>query len=146
MLDHVLVVCVGNVCRSPMGAALLAERLRGRPSARVASAGLAALVGRPAEPEAVALMAERGLDLSGHRATQVTPELLAAHDLVLVMEAGQVRAVEALAPAMRGRVHRLGRFGDFDVPDPFQQPRAAFERARDLILRGLDDFERAFWR
>jgi protein-tyrosine phosphatase len=42
-------------------------------------------------------------------------------------------------------VHRLGRFGGFDVEDPFRQPRGAFERALEQIERGLDDFDRAFW-
>ena len=46
---------------------------------------------------------------------------------------------------MRGRVHRLGRFGRFDVPDPFQRDRTAFEEALRLIERGIEDFERALW-
>jgi protein-tyrosine phosphatase len=147
MFDRVLTVCVGNICRSPMAEVLLRARLQARkPDAVVESAGIAALVGKPADPIAAALMSERGLDLSGHRARQLTPELARRFELVLVMEAGHQREVEATIPALRGRVHRLGRFGDFDVPDPHRQPRAAFERALALIERGLDDFEKAFWR
>ncbi len=147
MFDRVLVVCVGNVCRSPMAAALLARSAAARGAgAVVASAGIAALEGRPADPIAVELMRERGLDLSGHRARQLTDELVLAADLVLVMEQAQVRLVETIAPAARGRVHRIGRWGAFDVPDPFRQPRAAFERALALIERGVRDFEGAFWR
>jgi protein-tyrosine phosphatase len=147
MFDRVLTVCVGNICRSPMAEVLLRARLHARkPDAVVESAGIAALVGKPADPIAVALMSERGLDLSAHRARQLTPELARRFELVLVMEAGHQRDVEATVPALRGRVHRLGRFGDFDVPDPYRQPRAAFERALALIERGLDDFEKAFWR
>jgi protein-tyrosine phosphatase len=147
MFDRVLTVCVGNICRSPMAEVLLRARLHARkPDAVVESAGIAALVGKPADPIAVALMSERGHDLSGHRARQLTPELARRFELVLVMEAGHQREVEATVPALRGRVHRLGRFGDFDVPDPYRQPRAAFERALALIERGLDDFEKAFWR
>lgn len=122
--------------------------LRARMGTRglVESAGLAALAGRPADPTAVALLAERGIDISGHRARQLTPELLAAFDLVLVMEAGQQAAIERLSSASRGRVHRIGRLGGFDVPDPHRQPRPAFERALALVERGLDDLARAFWR
>jgi protein-tyrosine phosphatase len=144
MLEHVLIVCVGNICRSPMAEGLLRSRLPDR--ARVASAGLAALEGRGADPLAVEVMARRGIDIAAHRARQLTPELLAGAELVLVMEDSQRRRIEQLAPSSRGRVHRIGKFRSFDVADPYRKPRAEFERALDLIERGLDDFGQAFWR
>jgi protein-tyrosine phosphatase len=141
--DGVLVVCVGNVCRSPMAAAVLADRLRGRAvAAQVESAGLGALVGESAVPIAQELMRERGLDISTHRARQVTPALVRAFDLVLVMERHHQRDVEAIHPPARGRVVPLGRWGAFDVPDPHRRGRAAFEEALALIDRGIDDLER----
>jgi protein-tyrosine phosphatase len=146
VFTRVLTVCMGNICRSPMAAALLADRLARRGiEAVVASAGVRALVGCPAAPEAQTLMRERGLDVSGHRARQLTAELLSSFELVLVMEELHERAVHALVPSARGRVYRIGRFGSFDVPDPYRQERPAFERALALIERGLADFEEAFW-
>ena len=145
MFNRILMVCMGNICRSPMAAALLASRLEGRRATLVGSAGVTALVGHPADPIARDLMRERGLDISGHLARQLTPEMAMAHDLILVMDGDLKRAVEELAPSSLGRVHRLGRFGDFDIPDPVGLERPEFERALSLIERGIDDFERAFW-
>jgi protein-tyrosine phosphatase len=142
MIERVLVVCVGNICRSPMAEGLLRARLAGHPGLSVGSAGLAALVGAPADPTAQELLRARGIDLAGHRARQLTPEMVAAHDLVLVMEKEHEWEVLDLVPEARGKVHRLGKFGGFDVPDPYRRPRAAFEEALALIERGLADFEK----
>ncbi len=145
MLDRVLIVCVGNICRSPMAEAMLRAKIRHRPGFQVSSAGVGALVGHPADPMAVELMAARGIDITGHRARQVTPEMLAAVDLVLVMEKGHQDEVHRMAPQSRGKVHRLGRFGNFDVPDPYRRDRAAFEDALSLIERGIGEFQKAIW-
>jgi protein-tyrosine phosphatase len=147
VFDRILVVCVGNICRSPMAQALLASRLAARGARSVVeSAGVAALVGHPADPTAQELMRERGIDVSGHRARQLVPPLVASSDLVLVMDAELQREVEAMLPSARGRVHRLGRWGRFEIPDPYRQDRAAFARSLALIERGVGDLEKAFWR
>ena len=146
MFGRILTVCIGNICRSPMAEALLADRLRRRGIAAVVeSAGLAALVGLPADPVARELMAERAIDIAGHRARQLTPELIRSFELILVMEAEQRRAVEAMLPAARGRVRCIGHWGGFDVPDPYRRGRPAFEQALALIERGLGDLEQAVW-
>jgi protein-tyrosine phosphatase len=130
-----------------MAEVLLARRLREKGIASVVqSAGLGALVGAPADPIACALMAGRGLELGSHRARQITQEMIRGADLVLTMEAGQQRAVEELDASARGRVHRIGRIGRFDVPDPYRQGRAAFEQALALIERGLGELENVFWK
>ena len=145
-IHKALLVCVGNICRSPMATALLAERLASWPAPPVVeSAGVAAVSGAAADPIAIDLLSRRGMDISGHRARQLTAELASHFDLILVMEDRQQRAVERIFPPARGRVHRLGRFGDFDIPDPYGKPRAAFESSLALIERGIDDFVRAFW-
>jgi low molecular weight protein-tyrosine phosphatase len=147
MFSRILTVCVGNICRSPMAQAELRARLRGRGlEAVVESAGIAALVGRPADPIAQELMLARGMDISSHRARQLTPDLIRSFELILVMDLEQQRAVEGILPGARGRVHRIGRWGNFDVPDPYRLDREAFERSLGLIVRGIDDLEKAFWK
>ena len=146
MFSRILMVCVGNICRSPMAEALLRERLRTHPrSPTIGSAGIAALVGKPADPMAVQLMQERGIDLTAHRARQLTPELIRGSDLILVMEQGHQRAVEDMLPAARGRVFTLGKWGGFEVPDPYRKDRAAFEHAAALIDQGVALLQSRFW-
>jgi low molecular weight protein-tyrosine phosphatase len=146
VFKRILMVCTGNICRSPMAEVVLARRLRDKGlSTAVESAGLGALVGWPADPIACELMKARGLDLSSHRARQLTREMLRRADLVLTMEAGQQRAVEELDASARGRVHRIGRIGRFDVLDPYRQGQAAFEQALALIERGIGELENVFW-
>lgn len=147
MFNRILMVCTGNICRSPMAEVLLADRLRKLGiEVTVSSAGLRALVGAPADPLALELIQKRGLDLSAHRGRQLTREIIHASDLVLVMEDRQKQLVEGLDASVRGRVHRLGRMGKFDVPDPYRRGQKAFDEALRLIDKGLDELVPVFWR
>ncbi|ABB12976.1 low molecular weight protein-tyrosine-phosphatase [Burkholderia lata] len=131
-----LVVCVGNVCRSPMAQALLDARL---PGVDVQSAGIGALDGQPADPHAIDLLRERGLDLAAHRARQVSSRHVTRADLILTMDLEQKRWLERRHPFLCGRVFRLGAaIHGFDVPDPYLGPRASFEHSLRLIERGVD--------
>jgi protein-tyrosine phosphatase len=119
-----------------MAEAILQNALGDQTDIKVSSAGVGALVGHPADPHAVALMTERGLDISGHEARQISLELINESDLILVLEAGHKRVIDANEPAARGKVHRLGEWQNQDIPDPYRKPRAAFEAALTLIDEG----------
>jgi protein-tyrosine phosphatase len=136
-MNNILVVCQGNVCRSPMAMGLLAEAL---PNVRLHSAGLDALVGMPPDETAVRLMRERGIDISHHRAVQINRELCLDAELVLVMSAEQRKEVEKRYPTSHGRVFRIGEFGRKDVPDPYRQSQSAFERALTIIDEGVREW------
>ncbi len=141
VFEQILVVCVGNICRSPMAEGLLSSCLPQRaPKTHVMSAGLSALVGQPADPTAIELMSERGINLSEHRARQVNLEFIKTSDLILVMETWQIKAVEEMMPSIRGRVHLLGRWGGFEIGDPFSKPREVFETSLSQIERGVNDW------
>jgi protein-tyrosine phosphatase len=136
-MKHILVVCEGNICRSPMAEGLLKTALA---HTRVRSAGLAALSGMPADPAAVRLMAERGIDIRGHRALQVTRELCREAELVLVMSAEQRKRLENDYPFATGRVFRIGEFHKRDVLDPYGQSEATFRDSFRLIDEGVREW------
>jgi protein-tyrosine-phosphatase len=121
---QILLVCTGNICRSPLAAALLQRALaeRGIEGIGVCSAGTGAWDGAPVSEGAYLVGLERGLDLSGHRARLLTRELVEAADLVLTMARHHRARVDELGG--EGRVFVLGEYagreGDAaEVSDPF---------------------------
>lgn len=113
-----------------MAEALLAA---GLPNLRVISAGTGALVGKPADLTAQKLLAERGIDISGHVAKQVSQLLCRQADLILVMDSAQRRHLEQTYPFVRGKVFRIAEVTKQDVPDPYREGEEAFEHALKLI-------------
>lgn len=141
MIASLLLVCTGNICRSPMAAALFSARasIGGKPL-EIASAGTAALSGHPPPPEAVELMAERRLDISGHRGRQFTEEIARDYDLILVMERTQQHYIESNWPVLKGRVHRLGDRRGEDISDPYGGPKEAYQESLVQIDAGVEDW------
>lgn len=137
---NVLVVCVGNICRSPMAAALLSQELGRAGIAQVNSAGLSAMVGFSADPVAIELMRMMDLDISGHRARQLDEAMVRNHDLVLVMEGAHKAEVCRRYPWAIGKVFPLGMHNGSDISDPYQRPREEFERAFLLICQGVAEW------
>ena len=140
VVNNILLVCVGNICRSPMAEALLRHELGNPEGVKIHSAGLAALVDNPAQEDAQALMLELGLDISAHRARQLGPNLLREAELVLVMESEHKAGVAMIDLTARGKVHRLGEWRDVEVPDPYGRPREDYEHALRLIKVGVADW------
>ncbi|WP_045374204.1 arsenate reductase/protein-tyrosine-phosphatase family protein [Vibrio campbellii] len=135
MFSNILVVCVGNICRSPTGERLLQSLL---PNKKVASAGIAVekshLTGKSADDMASTVALEHDISLEGHSAQQLTPELCAKYDLILVMEKGHQEALTKIAPEARGKTMLFGQWiGGKNIPDPHRQSREAFDHAYALI-------------
>jgi len=136
-MKRILILCVGNICRSPLAEALLAREM---PEHFIRSAGLKALVGYPADPLSVEVGAAHGLDLRGHRAQQVSLWLCQQVELILVMEQAHKAQLEQQFAVVCGKVFSLGLFGKFDIADPYQQPIQAFETAYTAIAQGVADW------
>jgi protein-tyrosine phosphatase len=136
-LKHILTVCIGNICRSPLAQVLLARDL---PGTTVWSAGLGALVGQGADPLSIEVAAAHGLDISAHRAQQVSSFLCQQTELILVMEQSHKSQLEQQFPVVRGKVFTLGHYGKFDIADPYRQPREAFDTAFAAIAQGVADW------
>lgn len=139
MFNRILVVCAGNICRSPVAEAMLRQALPGR---QLSSAGLGALVGHGVEPTARALAEADGLDVANHQARQLTAEMLGDADLVLVMSPGQRRAVGELAPQALGKTMLLGKWlpDEPEIPDPYRKSREVFEHVHRMLGRATDSW------
>lgn len=148
---RVALVCLGNICRSPMAHVVLDDRVAAAGLAdrvEVASSGTGDWhVGGPMDRRAAALLTSEGYDASAHRARQVQPSWLDDHDLLLAMDRQNLRDLRALGPVDPERV-RL--FGDFDpatpgaeVPDPYYDDDgfavvlAMVERTSDALIDQL---------
>jgi protein-tyrosine phosphatase len=106
----VLVVCTGNVCRSPIAEGFLRRAFGAKLGAnapQVASAGTMGWTGSAADPGSVAAAVERGVDISGHRARELEPAEFARSALILGMATEHARAVVAEAPEARSRTFTL---------------------------------------
>lgn len=142
MFKRILVVCIGNICRSPTAEALINDRFGGR-GIVATSAGLSAVKGAPVDASALALLNEHGLSHSDHVARQISSGILADADLVLVMEKSHLRSIQTQYPQVSGKTFLLGKWvGDQDVPDPYRQQRPAFEHAYRIIDQAVQGWDR----
>lgn len=149
---RIALVCLGNICRSPMAHVVLDATLEQAGLAgevEVSSSGTGGWhVGRPMDERAAAALLGGGYDGSAHRARQLDADGL-EHDLVLVMDVDNLRDVRALG----GRHDRVRLFRDFDpvdpggeVPDPyyggedrFREVLAMVERTSAALVAALQD-------
>ena len=105
MINNILVICIGNICRSPMAEGLLQRAFPGR---TVHSAGIGAMIGHPADPFSLQIMQELGIDISAHRARSLNTAMVSAADIILTMDLEQKRFIEQRYASARGKVFRLG--------------------------------------
>lgn len=136
----IAVVCTGNTCRSPMAETLLRDILQtqfGREDiARVVSAGVAAGRGGGASPQAVEVMGQMGLDLTGHSSQPLDEELVSMSDLILTMTRRHRDAILAAYPDRADRVFTVRRDGG-DITDPVGLPVEVYRQCADQLRTEL---------
>jgi protein-tyrosine phosphatase len=145
-MPHILIVCTANICRSPVGAALLQRRLqeRGLSDWTVSSAGTWARMRRGAARHSIRVAANRDLDITPHQSEMIEAEHLRDADLVLCMESGHVEALRAEFPQYGEKIYLFSEMVDkrYDIADPYGKTLPEYEiMARELeqlTTEGLD--------
>lgn len=136
--NNILVLCVGNICRSPIAAALLIDKY---PNKHIDSAGLSAVVGHGADSNALNTMSAFNpvinSSMNKHIAKQINEELTVKADLILTMSTSQSKWVEDKWPHCRGKTFRIGYWIDKDIADPYGHDKLAFEAAKQDIIDSL---------
>lgn len=151
MTYRVCLVCLGNICRSPMATTVLRHRLdqaglAGRIT--IESAGTGAWhVEQPADPRALTALRERGYDGSDHFARQFTADWFDEFDLVLAMDSDNFADLHRLAPddTAKSKIGMLRSYdpsaaatGELDVPDPYYGGADGFAHVLSQVERAAD--------
>ncbi len=142
-MKTILVVCTGNICRSPMAAAIMRDRLAAQgltDQIQVLSAGVWAEDGHSASQNAISVLGERTIDLSSHRSQPITPALLDQASIILVMEEAHRRSLFHFAPRHLGKVFLLTEMtgGHEDVADPFGGNLQDYVQTANLLEKLID--------
>lgn len=147
--QRVLMVCMGNICRSPTAEAVLRRKLRDaglEPWVDVDSAGTHAdwHAGEAPHERSQARARKRGYDLSGLRARRIEPADFECFDLILAMDYANLALLEEQCPLAHR--HKLGRLSEYArryadcavIPDPYGGKHADFEHVLDLVEDACD--------
>lgn len=133
MFDSVLMVCAGNICRSPTAEYVLKSKLTDK-NITVSSAGLTALVAKPADAMAQKIALSHGVVMDTHQGQQLSSQLIATNSVILVMEQRHLNDVHSRYPEARGKTFLLGKWiNNAEIPDPYRQSQEAFEHVYALI-------------
>ncbi|EKT61279.1 hypothetical protein [Providencia sneebia] len=135
MFNNILVVCMGNICRSPTGERLLQAHFTNK---KVHSAGIIAKEKMPAYESAIRIAQNHNLSLDNHQSRRLTKELCQEADLILVMENDHIDKVHQQFPETRGKVMLFGQWlNKIEIPDPHKRSDEMFEHVYQLMEKAV---------
>jgi len=147
---QILVVCSGNICRSPYAARYLVHRLHtlGKDGSEIDSAGILGIMGSPPSPETVQVAQELGFEVESHRSKGVTFDLVDEADVILVMEELHRSSLVERYPEAEEKVHLLSEFHPAikdpsrapDIFDPIGLPLEEYQRCFSLVREAVEGF------
>jgi protein-tyrosine-phosphatase/predicted ATP-grasp superfamily ATP-dependent carboligase len=134
----IVFLCYGNICRSPLAAKLAEQRLSG---VAIESAGFHKTIGRSSPEKMLRIGSTLGIDLSDHRSSQATRDLLLNADLVIVMDSDNLNRLKRQYPEAIARTTLLGLFANppvLAIADPYQADEDATTRICKQVQSGID--------
>lgn len=138
MFNNILVVCMGNICRSPTGERLLQQLC---PNKKIHSAGIIAKNDMPANECSARTAQKHNLSLENHQSQRLTTELCREADLILVMENDHINKVHQQFPETRGKVMLFGQWlNKIEIPDPHKRSDEMFEHVYILMEKAAQSW------
>ncbi len=142
---HILILCTGNICRSPMAEGLLKHALAGQPeplrSLQVISAGVSTRDGEPVSENSVIALKKTGIDIAGQRSRQVTQELLDGALAVFGMTESHREIIQFKGRPVPRHLYLFREFlpppAGHEIGDPYGGPLKLYEACRDEMVEAI---------
>jgi protein-tyrosine phosphatase len=135
-IKNILVICVGNICRSPTAEKILNSLLK---EIIITSAGLNALEGYPINENSKKILSLNGYDDLEHSAKKINNDLIQKADIILAMEYAHIKQLMHLYPEASGKIMLLGHWiNNQEVSDPYKKSFEAYELVYEQITQACN--------